>query len=202
VLDLPDADHWFPGAGAMSKQILPLDADSETLQLLGPARLAYFTPVREYPPLGDKKAAMLLSVNAFMITVTLLFSHRMAELVHRVDPLAWAGRAVLVVWFACMLICAWNAFVALTLPIPSPDLPAHEPDSLAFFKNIAARRYGQYEEELRAMSHRRALRDMLHYNYSLAVLSAEKFRYIRRAVRYLCLAFGCWIFLMVALARA
>jgi hypothetical protein len=50
------------------------------------------------------------------------------------------------------------------------------------------------------MSHRRALRDMLLYNYSLAVLSAETFRY--RAVRFLCLAFGCWIFLMLALARS
>jgi hypothetical protein len=181
-------------------QTAAVDTDVDTLQLLGPARLAYFTPVREYPPLGDKKASTLLSVDALMITVTTLFSHRLADLIHGGDAAGWLTRGLLVVWFVLMLGSAWNAFVALTLPIPNPELPGHEPNSLAFFKNIAALPLAAYEQELRRMTHRRALRDMLHYNYSLAILSVDKFHYIQRAVKFLCLAFGCWVFLMLALA--
>ena len=40
----------------------------------GAARLAFFTPVREYPPLADRKASVLLAANGLMVTVLLTFS--------------------------------------------------------------------------------------------------------------------------------
>lgn len=176
------------------------EIDRETLRLLGPARLAYFTPVREYPPLGDKKASTLLSVTAVMITCVSLFSSRLEMLLHGYDFLGWFTTVVLVSWFAVLLLCGWNAYVALTLPIPIPPLPDHEPQSLAFYKVIAATAPEDYEREVRGMSHGRALRDILHYNYSLATLSVAKFRAIQRSVRYLCIAFSLWIALMLLIA--
>lgn len=184
----------------MSNAVSLDDFDRETILLLGPARLAYFTPVREYPPLADKKASTLLSVTALMITVVTLFSARITLLVHDESVIGWLFKLLLVGWFVLMVGCAWNSFVALTLPIPNPQLREHEPKSLAFYKNIAPLPLRDYEREVRAMSHRRALRDILHYNYSLAVLSTDKFRFIKRSVDNLCLAFGVWIFLMLLLA--
>ncbi len=176
------------------------DLDRETEKLLGSARLAYFTPVREYPPLGDKKASTLLSVNAVMITVMTVFAPRWEQLVSGTDAVAWITGTVLVAWFFCMLLCAWKAFAALTYPIPLPEPDGEDHPSLAFFKIIAPLTPEKYEQLLRGMSHRRALRDILLYNYSLATLSIRKFKAIQQSVKFLCLAFLFWIMLMVLVA--
>ena len=44
------------------------------------------------------------------------------------------------------------------------------------------------------------MRDILNYNYSIAVLSEEKFRLIRKSVLCLCLALPLWMLLMLMIS--
>jgi hypothetical protein len=165
----------------------------EVARLLGPARLAYFTPVREYPPLGDRKAVALLAADGLMTTVLLSFSGRIAAILGgglaRWD--AWAVAAVLAAIVSLTLVGAWHAFAALTMPVPSM------PTSLAYFPHIAALSREEYRGLVLGFDHRRAMRDMLNCNYSLAVLSAAKFRRVERSFACVRYTFELWIVLLV-----
>jgi pycsar effector protein len=164
-------------------------------KILGPARLAYFTPVREYPPLGDRKASILLTANGLLVSVLIFFSEPLAALLTGRDFLqALAVVVLLTPLIALLLIGTWQAFKALVLPVPPM------PSSLAFYPDIAGRSREEYVRSMKALTHRQALRDMLHYNYSFAVLSAAKFRMIERAFACLRAAFALWMVLMLRLA--
>jgi Family of unknown function (DUF5706) len=181
----------------MSDRVTPDESAREPSDLLGAGRLAFSTPVREYPPLADKKATTLLAVIGVMVTVVTLFSQSLDAHVEGAGAIVWLTRAVLLAWFVLALLCAWHAYVCLTLSMPHRS--GQEPHSLAFYQNIAELPPAAYEREVREMSHSRALRDMLVYEYTVASLSAAKFRSIERSVRFLCLAFGVWIILMLLL---
>ena len=73
-------------------------------------------------------------------------------------------------------------------------------DCVAFYQNIAAMSLGSYRQDLGKLSHRSAMRDILNYNYSIAVLSEEKFRLIRKSVLCLCLALPLWMLLMLIIS--
>jgi hypothetical protein len=163
--------------------------------LLGAARLAYFTPVREYPPLGDRKAVALLAADGLMASVLLVFSGRIGAIIlGKVQPLAWLTGGVLATLATLVLIGAWNAFAALTLPTPPM------PDSLAYYPHIAALSPEEYRRRVRSLGHREALRAMLHYNYSLATLSVHKFRLVERSVSCVRGTFELWIVLLALVA--
>jgi hypothetical protein len=166
--------------------------DREAEALLGPARLAYFTPVREYPPLGDRKAAVLLGANGLMVSVLLFFSGPIGRIVE--GPSAWKAWLVILVLgplAILLLLGAWYAFRALTRPIPPM------PPSLAYFPDIAALTREEYRRRILALDHRRAVRDMLHYNYSLAVLSVQRFRLVERSLFCSRATFELWIALLL-----
>ena len=170
-------------------------ADAEVDRWLGPARLAYFTPVREYPPLADRKAVALLAADGLMATVLLVFSHRIAALIlGRPSPAGWLTAAILATLSSLVLIGAASAFAALTLPTPPM------PDSLAYYPHIAALAPEEYRRRVRALGHREALRAMLDYNYALATLSVRKFRLVERSVACLRRTFELWVVLLVLVA--
>jgi hypothetical protein len=172
----------------------PDDRD-DVRALLGPARLAYFTPVREYPPLGDRKATVLLGANGVMVSVLLFFSGSMGRIVEGPSPWrAWLVVLVLGPLAVLLLLGAWYAFRALTKPTPPM------PQSLAYYPDIAALTLEEYRRRLLAVDHRGAMRDMLHYNYSLAVLSVKKFRLVERSLFCSRATFELWVLLLLMIA--
>lgn len=164
----------------------------------GAARLAYFTPVREYPPLADRKASFLLAAYGLMVSVLLGFSGAIEATVFESSrAAACAILAVLAPLSTLILLGAWNAFHALTRPMPPM------PDCLAFYPRIAALSLGDYRERVKALDHPRALAAILHYNYSLATLSVAKFRLVDRSLACARWTFELWmvLLLMIALLR-
>ena len=164
----------------------------------GAARLAFFTPIREYPPLADRKASVLLAAYGLMVTALLTFSGAIEEIISGPHPiLAYLMTAVLLPLSALILLGAWNAFLALTRPIPPM------PDSLAFYPHIASRPLDAYREGVRDLDYDAAIRAILHYNYSLATLSVAKFRLVDRSIGYARLTSKLWMLflLMIVLFR-
>jgi hypothetical protein len=168
--------------------------DGEVERLFGPARLAYFTPVREYPPLGDRKSVMVLSLCGLTVTVVCLFWKELEAVLAAATPQRWLVFSVLLAWLACVVLAAESSFKALVQPIPPMGR------CTAYFRTIAATSLDDYCTVLHELSHVAAMREMLNYNYSIAVLSAEKFRLLGASVVYLCLALGFWMLLMVLIA--
>jgi hypothetical protein len=158
----------------------------------GVARLAFFTPVREYPPLADRKASALLAAYGLMVTVLLAFSETIESILTGPNPLATLLLlAVLLPLCVLMLLGAWNAFRALTRPIPPM------PDSLAFYPHIAALSLGSYRDRVKGLDYRSAVTAMLHYNYSLATLSVAKFRLVERSIASARSTFELWVVLLL-----
>ena len=180
--------QWAEDRGAA------VEDDLEVERLLGPARLAYFTPVREYPPLSDRKSVTLLTLNGLMITVMCLFAEEILDVLQGNPVVKWLTVVAGLTWFSLLMIGACYAFLALTRPIPPMG------DCVAFYKNIAATSLGSYRQNLERLSHRSAMRDILNYNYSIAVLSEEKFRLIRKSVLCLCLALPLWMLLVLMIS--
>lgn len=139
-----------------------------------------YTPVREYPPLADRKAVAVLATNGLMLSVLLFFSEAIHGVVVGGEDRFGIGRYVVilaVVPFAiALLIGSWAAFRALTMPMPAM------PTSMAFFGDIVRLDREEYRSRVKGISYREALTDILHYNYSLAILSLAKFRRINRAI--------------------
>ena len=160
---------------------LPHPDDPEPL--LGALRLAFFTPVREYPPLSDKKAMILLAVTSLMITVLLAFSKTLIEILSTESPTFVVLTSVLLVPLVVLvLVAAWFAFESLYFPIPAM------PDSLAFYTHIMKRSSDEYRAQVLSLDYRRSIEAILHYNYSLATLSALKFQYINWS--FLCVRYA------------
>ena len=169
--------------------------DPELAAVIGPARLAYYTPVHEQPTLADRKAMFVLAVSGLIATVLLFFAQPMEALVRGVAP---AVSACLVLTVACvgasLLGAALLAYAAYRRPMPAM------PPSLALFRNVAAEPLANYINSMRALDHRRAMRDMLHYNYSVASLAAQKFRLVNRSLACLRVALPLWMLLLLVLA--
>ena len=160
----------------------------------GSARLAYFTPVRAYPPLADRKASVLLAANGLMVTALLGFAGPIGAILR--GPVRWSSClivAVLAPLSVLILLGARDAFRSLTRPIPPM------PDSLAFYPRIAALPLADYRAAVLALDHSGAVRAMLHYNYSLATLCVEKFRLVDRSIARARSTFALWALLLVLL---
>ena len=172
----------------------PVRRDEPDQYPLGPARLAFFTPVREYPPLADRKAAATLAAFGLMITTVLLFAGRLELMADR----GWGGGVAvylpLMVGFVLAILGCSAAIRALIAPIPPM------PESLAYYRDIAGHDLDEYRRRVMDVSAAAALRAMLDYNYSLAALSKAKFRTVDRALNYLRFAFIPWVFLLAVVA--
>jgi hypothetical protein len=163
----------------------------------GAARLAFFTPVREYPPLSDRKASVLLAAYGLMVTVLVTFSGPIGAVL--AGPNRWMQVLLVAALFplaGLILRGAWNAFHSLTRPIPPM------PDSMAFYPHIAARPLDDYRSGVLGLDHQSAVRAMLHYNYSLATLSVEKFRLVDRSIACARSTFALWAVLLLLILFA
>ena len=174
-----------------------LPDENEMRRIAGIARLAYFTPVHQHPPLADRKAAFLLTASGIIITVLLIFSGPIERLVR--SPYWLASALLLVLLFAllgAMLIGAWYSWRAFGLRIPPM------PTSHAFFNDIARESFEEYARKVKSMDHHQAVREMLHYNYSLAQQAAIKFRLVNRAFACFRIVIVLWLFLLLMISLA
>lgn len=163
----------------------------DAAEFLGPARLAFFTPVREYPPLADRKAASLLTANGLLGTVAFFFDGPIGGIVDGDNVMiAWGASITLLVLRLSLLAGAWLALEALALPIPPM------PDSLAFYPHIARLTPDEYRARVLAVDYAGGIRDMLHYNYSLADQANRRFRIVGRSIHCLEIAFATWAIMM------
>ena len=161
----------------------------------GPARLAYFTPVHEQPTLADRKAMFILGASGLMVSVLLFFSHSLDTMVRSTGGVARA--AALLALFtvgALVLAAAVTAYFAYTRGLP--PMPA----TFAWFRDVADTTLDDYARRMHALDHPAALREMLHYNYSVAAQAARKFRLVNRSLRCLRIAIPLWMVLLLALA--
>jgi hypothetical protein len=163
--------------------------------VIGPARLAYFTPVHEQPTLADRKAMFILAASGLIATVLLFFGEALEEMVRSAGAAA-AGALVLALLCVAGLVLASAVMAYTAYRRPLPPMPP----TLALFRDVAASPLETYAAALRGLDHRRAMRDMLHYNYSVASLAAHKFRLVNRSLACLRLAIPAWMLLLLALA--
>lgn len=170
-------------------------ADDEAARLLGPMRLGFFTPVREAPPLADRKACALLAADGLMASVLLGFVDRLIAMVEGPNPLiAWPTAGILAMILALVFFGAWRAFSALYQPMPPMG------DTPAFYGNIAALDHEAYARKLLALDERQALEAILRYNHTLAQLSVAKFRHLDRSFAYVRATFELWVLLLILIA--
>jgi hypothetical protein len=169
--------------------------DADLAAVIGPARLAYFTPVHDQPSLADRKAMFILGASGLIVTVLLFFAHPLEELIRSVSrPTALALAILLLCLFVMVLVAASTAYAGYRRGLQPM------PPTLAWFRNVAAAPLEGYADTMRSKDHPAALRDMLHYNYSVASLAAEKFRLVNRALSCLRIALPLWMLLLLILA--
>ena len=173
------------------------DSREEIEKLSGAARLAYFAPVQQYPPLADRKGAFLLTASGLLITILFLFSSALGRMMHNHNRIVAVAMLLLLGLLAILLlICGWNAWMSFTAPIPPM------PSSLANFRDIAKGSMDDYSRRLREIGHAQAIRDMLNYNYSLAMQGATKFRYVQRAMACFKVALVLWMVVLMLITIA
>jgi len=161
----------------------------------GGARLAYFTPVFEQPTLADRKAMFILAASGLLVTVLLFFSPSLQHLAHSAGrPGAVLLVAALVCVVALVLAAALMAYVAYARGLPPM------PPTLAMFRDIGTKDPDAYVASMHALDHPRAMRDMLHYNYSVAAQAAAKFRLVNRSLACLRVGIPLWMLLLLILA--
>jgi len=173
------------------------DPRDEIERLSGAARLAYFAPVQQYPPLADRKGGFLLTASGLLITILFLFSSAIGRMMHSHNRIVGLGILLTLGLLAILLlICSWNAWMSFTAPIPPM------PESAANFRDIAKGSIDEYSLRLREMSHAQAIHDMLNYNYSLAMQGATKFRYVQRAMGCFKVALVLWMVVLMLITIA
>lgn len=164
-----------------------------TTAKLGAARLAFYTPVRDYPPMADRKAGAILAADGLMLSVLLLFRLRFEAIIRGPSLVATYLVLFLIACLAVVLLRGAScAYRTLTMPIPSM------PHSLAFFADIAKFGLDDYRAKLLSLSERDVVRSILDYNYSLADLSVRKFALVRRATSCVRAGFFFWVALILA----
>lgn len=160
----------------------------------GPARLAFFTPIHHNPILADRKATFLLGALGLIATVLLVFSEAIGHLIR--SDRQWVNVTCLVTLFLLVglvvvgAINAWNGFI-----LPAPPMPR----SRAFFNHIAATPLDEYCDQMESLDHAQAVRDVLHYNYSLAEQAVRKFRYVNRSFACFRVALVLWLGLLLVI---
>ena len=169
--------------------------DDDLAAVLGPARLAYFTPVFEQPTLADRKAMFILGASGLLVTVLMFFAPSLQTLARSASrPATLVLLASVGCVIALVLMAALTAYFAYTRPLPPM------PPTLALFREVSAKDPDAYVAAMHALDHRQAMREMLHYNYSIATQAAAKFRLVNRSIVCLRVAIPLWMVLLLVLA--
>jgi hypothetical protein len=172
-----------------------VEHDARLAEVIGPARLAYFTPVHDQPILADRKAMFILGASGLMVSVLLFFTQSIEKLANSGGAVESAGLlALLALVVVPVLVAAVNAYRAYIRPLPQM------PDTLAWFRAVAARAPEVYRTQILALDHPTALRGILHYNYSVASQAAHKFRLVNRSLACLRIAIPLWMVLLLIVA--
>ena len=180
---------------AVSVQIDPSDHEAEVRALSGPARLAFFTPAYEQQSLADRKARFLLTACGLLATTLLFFLERIVDLLHAPRP--WVSHlmvALLAGFGVSVLVAARHAYRAFVAPMPPM------PKSLAFFGHVAEKSREEYVAGMTGLDYRRAIESMLHYNYSVAIQGAAKFRLVGRSLKWMRAAIPLWMLALVVIS--
>lgn len=181
-----------PAGGVISP---PAPPDPQAAALLGPMRLAYYSPLNEQPVLADRKASFILGATGLIVTVLLFFLQPIAGVLRGPHTaVAAIMLTMLAVLSALLLVGARSAYAAYVLQLPPM------PETLAFFRHVAQSPLAAYESRMLALGHGQALDAILHYNYSVANQAAAKFRHVGVALRCMRLAIPIWLLVLLLLA--
>jgi hypothetical protein len=185
----PAIDDKATGVPSIFPDQLPM------LRHLDPAAaLAFRTPLENPPLSADSKAAAILTLLGLMFTITGRFASQLGGML-------WGGgwqRLVAILLLGGFVLCALSAVVQAFRTI-SPRFPK-VPPSLAFFGDIARLSREEYVAKVESLTPEQALDQMLLYNHTVATICIEKFRQLRRGLRFFEAAFGFWFLLMLVLA--
>ena len=163
--------------------------------VVGGARLAYFAPVHEQPTLADRKAMFILGASGLMVSVLLFFSHSLDTLVRSSSGVVSAAIYLALLCVGTLVLtAAVTAYYSYTRGLPAM------PPTFAWFRNVAQTSLADYSLRMLDLDHPAALRQVLHYNYSVASLAARKFRLVNRSIRCLRVAIPLWMILLLVLA--
>src|SRR5690348_15401204 len=169
--------------------------DGGLRQVIGPGRLAFFTPITEQPILADRKATFILAMAGLMITVLMFFLTSVVKLVHSpLLPLRIGSIAMLVVLMVLLLLAvqwAYRGYVLAATPVDS---------SLSFYRNVGAGPIERYQAAMERLRHPDALRAVLLYNHAVAVQAVGKYRHANRALRCMRWAIPIWMLLLIVIA--
>jgi uncharacterized membrane protein len=163
--------------------------------MLGPGRLAFFTPITEQPILADRKASFILAMTGLMTTVLMFFLTSIVKLVHSPTmPL----RVCSIMMLACLAVLlilaaqwAYRGYVLAARPVDS---------SLAFYRNVGNLSAEEYQSAVRLLSHSDAVHAVLLYNHSVAIQAAGKYRHANRALRCMRWAIPIWMLVLIVIA--
>ena len=157
-------------------------------------RFAAFTPMNEQPALADRKATFVIGAGGLLLSTMLFLITPLAEFA-RAGP--WPALPLgLALALSCVTLVAMRtAYRCYTLAAP----PARSANPL-FFQNIALVWLPEYAGTVRSADSGEALRHVVEFNHTMAVLAAEKYRLAGRALTCLRVAIPLWIVLLTVIA--
>jgi len=162
---------------------------------LGPASsLGFRTPLQEHAPAADTKAAAQLTVLGLMFTLVARYSSHLLHVVSGTGPERLVCLALMLGFGVCSLAAVVQAFRTI-----SPRFPP-APRSLAFFADIASLSREEYIQRVESLTEEEALEQILNFNHTASAICVEKFRQLRRGIRFFQAAFVCWLGLAMFVA--
>ncbi len=178
-----------------------VDGDSQIgiqmRNVLGSARLGFFTPIHHQPSLADRKATFLMGATGLISTVLLMFSPNIAHLIEvRNVAVSILVLAMLLPIMGLLIFGGWLSWKCFVLPVPKM------PQSLAYFPDIARRDLAEYSAVMGAIDYQTAIRAILDYNYSISVQAAGKYRLVNRSFACFRVALVLWMLLVVVISVA
>jgi len=169
--------------------------DVSLRQVIGPGRLAFFTPITEQPILADRKATFTLAMAGLMLTVLMFFLSSIVKLVHNpVMALRIASIGILAILVVLLLLAAQWAYRGYVLAARPED------SSLAFYRNVGAVSVEQYQAAMERLRYPDALRAVLLYNHAVAIQAVGKYRHANRALRCMRWAIPIWMLMLIIIA--
>lgn len=170
------------------------DTAIDDSELLGAARLAFYTPVIDQPSLADRKATFLLTMTGLVSTSVFLFVPQAKAIISGPDKVVGFTLAVLSsVLIGLLLGAAKYAYAGYVTSMPSQP-------AATFFRHVAAWEAAEYARQLHGSTLRQAIEAILAYNHAAACQAAAKYRRVNRAQAYIRLAIPIWMAAMVIVA--
>jgi len=158
------------------------------------AALAFRTPLQEPPLSADGKAAAVLTLLGLMFTITGRFAAQLGEILWKRSWQQPVGLILMAGFVLCALAAVVQAFRTI-----SPRFPK-VPPSLAFFGDIVRLSREEYIARVESLTPQQALEQMLHYNHTVSTICVEKFRQLRRGLKFFETSFAFWCILMLLIA--